>query len=165
MPIGISLFVSVSIFLAIAVQERIVPTYVDWLNKKIKSKMLLMMAAHKEDTYSKILTDEIRPFELVGEKKQELYIITKIIGYFEFFLFFTSTLILFSLQAKGLDILQTLGVLISGWLAIKIFGSYQQWSGPVFGRATFYVFLTGSLLNILFAVISPIIIFVTFFML
>jgi hypothetical protein len=54
----------------------------------------------------------------------------------------------FKYRTDFYEIIKTLSLVISGWVALKIFGNFQQWSGAVFGRATFYSFLIGTFLNI-----------------
>jgi len=38
--------------------------------------------------------------------------------------------------------------ILAGWIAIKVIGNYSQWSGHILGRATYYIFLLGTLINI-----------------
>jgi len=56
------------------------------------------------------------------------------------------------------QLLTTLGA----WLAIKTVGSYQNWGDPRLGRATYYRFLIGTLLNIVFGIVLGFIFFKIF---
>jgi len=93
-------------------------------------------------------------FELILKKKHFVGYLTRVIGYFELILFTGLTILLFrfadgdvSEKAKGF------AILAGGWIALKIFGAYKQWSGAVLGRTYFYNFLIGSIINILLAAV------------
>lgn len=77
--------------------------------------------------------------------------IKRIVAYIEFLGFFT---VAFFLTRPGntsalshKNVISILAI-VAGWMAIKIFGNYGQWSGPIAGRATYYLFLLGSFANI-----------------
>lgn len=128
------------------------------LNEKIAHSMkdildFVLNENKKGGTYKiEEIEKETNSFFLIQHKKIRLGFITRIVGYFEIVLFSVFTYVLVCLSEEFLPILNFLAVAVSGWLAIKIFGSYQQWSGAIFGRATFYVFLIGSLMNIIGAI-------------
>ena len=101
------------------------------------------------------LEEEIKNFELIKEKKKYLSLLTSIIGCFELVFFGCTVASLYFLDGAPETLfgkIQVFILVISGWFVIKVVGNYQQWSGAVFGRATFYVFLIGSFINILGAV-------------
>ncbi len=78
--------------------------------------------------------------------------IVKIIGFFEIIIFGLLSLILLN-NDGGLIFSQNLLTIIGAWLGIKVIGNYQQWSDPILGRAVFYVFLIGTLVNIFAGII------------
>lgn len=93
--------------------------------------------------------EEYKNFDKIQAKKQRLGIITKCVGYFEFELFsILPFLLLTHSQGGDLKSFMQLLPIAGGWIALKIFGNYEQWSGAVFGRSYFYVFLLESILNI-----------------
>jgi len=78
--------------------------------------------------------------------------ITRIIGIIELFIFSSFSYMLI-ISKQGLEhCFVSITTVILGWIALKIFGNYQQWKGPYLGRASYYVFLIGSLLNILLSI-------------
>lgn len=97
---------------------------------------------------------EITAIFLVKQKKRELNFITTIIGAAEILIFAGLTILV--IKTPNLDILEgvnEVGKFSGAWIALKIIGGYRPWTGAVFGRAYFYVFLIGSILNIMFAII------------
>ena len=147
------LYVIVAGLAAVGWQE-IIGKLMKWINERISRSMAEVMqhAETEKETYGTDslirLRQEVEPFSLVSIKRRKLGFITKIIGYLEMAGFAYLTILLLISNKNLLEISQTLGIAISSWIALKIFGSYQQWSGPVFGRATFYTFLIGSIANI-----------------
>lgn len=106
--------------------------------------------------YKDLIEKEVHPFLLLREKREGLGFITRLIGWFEIVLF--AGLLVLILQfpsniSSPVDVVKILGGAFAGWLAIKVVGSYGQWSGPVFGRATFYLFLIGSIANFVGAIL------------
>lgn len=74
--------------------------------------------------------------------------IMRIVAYIEFLSFFSVAFFL-TRSDKNVKANITLALtIVAGWLAIKIFGNYGQWSGPILGRVTYYLFLLGSFANI-----------------
>ena len=104
--------------------------------------------------------EEIENLDNIKIKRGKLGRITQAIGYFEFIFFaaFVLLAILF-LRESFVNMFFQLIPIAGGWIALKVFGSYQQWSGAVFGRASFYIFLLGSILNIILANLSAYIVF------
>lgn len=89
---------------------------------------------------------------LLSEKKKSLKFITTIIGILEVLIF---GFIAFLSTKNGDGICKSFSTLFTfsiAWIALKIFGNYQQWAGAVFGRTNFYIFLLGSVLNIFGAI-------------
>ena len=99
--------------------------------------------------------EEVEDFENIKTKRGKLGIITKVVGYFEFIFFGILVLMmtLFFRESFTEAVFQLLPIM-GGWIALKVFGNYHQWSGAVFGRASFYIFLLGSVLNIGIAILS-----------
>jgi hypothetical protein len=52
------------------------------------------------------------------------------------------------LGEKIIDIFQAFGI----WMVLKTVGNYNKWSGPIYGRASFYEFFIPSIVNIVLAV-------------
>ena len=92
-------------------------------------------------------------FALILKKKESVGYITKVVGYFELALFAGLTVLLIKFTGGGSVFMgfREFAILAGGWIALKIFGGYQQWSGAVLGRAYFYNFLVGSIANIMLA--------------
>lgn len=142
---------SLTFVFAIIGIEKITSEIVRFLYKRIKKSMTRITEKEAENGNPKTiqaLEEETKPFQLLELKKEDLGFITKIIGYLEISIFFYITILLSRSNTNLLDQTRFIGVAITGWLALKIFGGYQQWSGRVFGRATFYTFLIGSFINI-----------------
>ncbi|MHB0977844.1 MAG: hypothetical protein ACYC1K_00310 [Minisyncoccota bacterium] len=124
------------------------------LTKKLYKKVEATIEEIEKDNHldpkeKKCLEDESVPFRLVKKKRKKLWPITTAVSLIELTIFSSLTVLLFC--QDGLDVFQKVKIIsitISGWLALKIFGNFQQWSGPVFGRANFYIFLIGSFANI-----------------
>jgi len=106
--------------------------------KKFKEKKFNFNNFYIESTASMLL------------KKREGADFTPIIGSLEFIIFAGLTYLLIKNNYGGsfLEIIKILATFVSGWIALKIFGSYQQWKGTILGRSCFYIFLIGSVLNI-----------------
>lgn len=136
------------IFVSVYILQEITSRVVRVLNKSVehfieikKNKKENVEEFTKNDNFEK----EIEGFELIQGKKEYLGFITKIIGYFEVTFFIVLTVIILKYSPENyIYILSVAGA----WIGLKIFGSYQQWSGVVLGRATFYIFLIGSIINI-----------------
>jgi len=148
------LFLLKIIFLSLGVLgwQELVRKIIKQINKKIEISMKKVEKyATKENLNLKNLKEnEIEPFLLIKIKKEDLGFLTKIIGYLEIFIFFILTFLLLqhNFVLSNLDTIKIIGIVISGWIGLKILGNYQQWSSPVFGRALFYNFFISSLVNI-----------------
>jgi hypothetical protein len=88
----------------------------------------------------------------IDVKKEKLSFITKIISYLELITFALATFLLLNNLNNNSPILIDLVKFAGAWIAIKTIGSYNQWSGAIFGRAYFYTFFIGSILNIILAI-------------
>jgi len=118
--------------------------YLPEFNKKYKNGQEMAKAFLKE-SYN---------FELIQKKKDTVGYITILIGSFEILFFGALTILLLRyLGGSVLSIFREITIFAGGWIALKIFGGYQQWSGAVLGRAYFYTFLLGSIINIITAVV------------
>ena len=135
---------AVLIIVAVYVLQVAIQSLVHLLNNSVES--FIKSQEDKEGNIKDIeFKKEADGFKLFQVKKIHLGYITKIIGYFEsFFFIIVTAVILFN--GLGVEMLPTIA---GGWIALKIFGNFQQWSGVVLGRATFYIFLIGSLVNII----------------
>ncbi len=111
------------------------------------------IAAKKTDD----VKDELDNLKILESKRQLAGFLTKMICFIEFALIaFTTCLAfveIFPREKRLLETFTPIMFVIAGWLAIKIFGNYQQWSGIVFGRSTYYIFLTGTVLNIVLSIL------------
>ena len=153
----ISIFKIISLFLLAISWQSFVRKILHIINTRIEVSMnSIKDCASKinpniDESDIKILNEnEIKPFLLVQIKKGSLGFLTQIIGYLEIFIFIILTFALLKYDPNlfNFHTMKVLGITISTWMGLKIFGNYQQWSGPVFGRALFYTFLIGSLANI-----------------
>jgi|GEM_PF-3086078 len=92
---------------------------------------------------------ELATLKIIKVKKEKIGYIMKLIAHVEAIIFFSLG---FCLIRRGhilsMSSASILLALIAGWMAIKIVGNYSQWSGAIFGRATYYLFLLGSFANI-----------------
>ena len=133
------------IFVAIYTLQKVIFSAICSLNNQVK-KFIKLQKDNEKFAKSSSFQIEVQNFELLHIKKEYLGFITKIIGYFESIFFIILTVITFQYSTLNYSfIFSVAGV----WIGLKIFGSYQQWSGVVLGRATFYIFLIGSILNIM----------------
>lgn len=146
----------VVIFVALALQP-VIAWVVSGLQRKIQDSMDDLAKNFENSEMVKNFIDNERiPFSLVGLKRRSLGFITKIVGVIEFLIVFWITVLTVRGDAGFPNGITLIAATISGWLAIKVIGSYQQWSGPIWGRATFYVFLIGSILNFALAISTAI---------
>ena len=144
------------IILSAYIAQKITRVVIRCLNKEIKDAIpKLKEYSRNQNLTCTGLDKEVNIFYLLEDKKkEELGFITRIIGWFEAIVFATLAIIIINNSAKNvLDIIKFLGIAASGWIALKIFGNYQQWSGAILGRSVFYIFLIGSIINILVAVV------------
>lgn len=121
-----------------------------------EAKKLSKLYKHKELINS--FFQEKFDNELIRKKRRKLAGITIAIGIVEnlFFIFLT----LIFLQRSGFDsIFIEIPKYVVGWIALKVFGNYQQWSGTIIGRSTFYIFLLGSIVSISLSVLLGAVIF------
>jgi hypothetical protein len=119
------------------------------LNRAYKHIETVAEKIAKKFPNSKVILTEQGNIRAINLKKAELFYITKIIAHFEFFIFGVATFFLLKPDEQHLqNSILSLLTIIAGWMAIKIFGNYGQWSGPILGRATYYLFLLGSFSNI-----------------
>jgi small-conductance mechanosensitive channel len=121
----------------------------------ISGEELIKEEKTKECLDDSTITKEVANLKFIKIKKEKLGFITKIIGVIEIALFAFLVILLIKKYnnqfSNGLifDYVKLFG----GWIAIKTLGNYGQWSGAVLGRACFYVFLLGTLLNVFFGLL------------
>jgi hypothetical protein len=154
-------FVNFVILFLIICQESI-KKIVKSLNEKIKKGIPELESAleklkNKEIDFKYTKSEfkkEKGTFYLLEEKKSinDFHFLTKTIGWFEIFFFASTTIILLKYGKNFIDSFQFLMITAAGWIGLKIFGNYQQWSGKFLGRSVFYIFLIGSIVNILGAI-------------
>lgn len=144
------LYIVILVLAGIGIQT-LVGQCIYWVNSrigKLEKDILEAAEAHA------VKEEAVREFSIfkanIKAVKRGLKIIRTTIGAFELVLFATFTVI--AIEAYGLsksfEVVKFIGISASGWIALKIFGNYQQWSGPFLGRPIFYIFLIGSILNI-----------------
>ncbi len=142
--------------------QKLVACVVGRLNKKIKGsfKRLKKYISDSKTNIEELkisgekFKEEIGNFLLLEKKKEELGIITCIIGWLEILLFVFLTIALVKIDnILFVEKFKILSTIIMGWIALKIFGNYYQWSGTILGRSTFYIFLIGTIINILGAIL------------
>jgi len=131
--------------------------FVDILNRFIKSNCEIYL----ESDFCKVnlenkacidLVDAVGTFDLIEKTKTKIGLITNMIGIIEVILFAGLTIVLL-FKGDWFTTLQTLGAFSGGWIALKIVGNYKHWESAVAGRASFYVFFAGSLLNIFLSIV------------
>jgi hypothetical protein len=129
---------------------------VEKLNNKIKSAIPEIRKKRGKNFSESKFDKEADEFGMILIKKKELHHITEIVSFIEVIVFSFLTIFLvkhFSEEKEWLGIISGLVKFSAGWLALKVFGNYKQWSGAVLGRAYFYVFFIGSIANIVFTII------------
>ena len=97
----------------------------------------------KNGTNSKIETD----YDAHRKFAERTKWLTIIVGSFEALAFYSVTIYLIRIGGQSHPI-ETLLPIIFGWFALKAIGNFGSWSNPTYGRAIFYRFLLGTLLNI-----------------
>lgn len=95
---------------------------------------------------------EADDIKMIKEKKKELGFITITVGIFEILGFGFLTVLLLGKYIYA-EVFIALFKYIGGWIAIKALGNYGQWSGAILGRACFYIFIIGTFLNIISAIL------------
>jgi len=119
-----------------------------------KIKSTLKELVKKEELKPNSLDDDLSNLKIIEEKKKSLSFITIIIGIIEFIIFcLISIFIILKNLNNFLDMPVPFVQVLGGWLAIKTIGNYNQWSSPILGRAYFYTFFIGTMVNIIFATI------------
>lgn len=99
------------------------------------------------------LKQEIDNLNIFKVKREKLFFITKTVSFIEFFAFFIAIVIFKSHHISNFEVFLSISKFAGAWFAIKSVGSYGQWSGSILGRATFYTFLLGTIMNIGIAVL------------
>jgi len=117
------------------------------------------LASQKQYKNSNIGLDLVN-LKTAQAKREKLGFITKTVGVAEFTVFsFLTILLIQNYQTDILEGIKIFSTFIGSWLAIKTLGNYQQWSGPILGRACFYTFIIGTFINIIFAILLGFILF------
>jgi hypothetical protein len=142
----------------LVLSQFLVKNFLNWLNSRINNYLPEAERLAKEAEANGYRADdfkrELANFYVIKQKRKKLWLFAATIGAFETIVF--SCLTVLYLNKFGLDPLRTVVIMIqfgAGWVAMKTFGNYQQWSGAVFGRLFFYIFIIGSILNIGLAVV------------
>jgi hypothetical protein len=127
---------------------------VKYLNGHIR-KFIKSVSKEEEFKESETFKREVENFNLISIKKEYVGFIPKIIGWFENILFIVLTIVILNFQYENLHLgsIQIIGGFVAGWMTLKIFGNYEQWAGPILGRAQFYIFLIGTVFNILLSIL------------
>lgn len=89
---------------------------------------------------------------IIGPKTTDHFsakLVRDLLIYIEVGLFSILTVVMLTSGESVAEIVEFLGIASSVWLSLKVVGNHQQWSYPYLGRATFYVFLIGSIASIL----------------
>lgn len=98
-------------------------------------------------------------FNAVKIVRQGTGLITKIIGIFENAFF--ATLMILALSYPQLDFKDVV-LITGGWIGLKVVGNYENWSDSVIGRSAFYIFLIGSLFNIMCSFLLGLLVYVIY---
>lgn len=128
--------------------------------KLMDGKVKLMSVKKPEDlTRQSGLDKEYAAMVFLNAQREEINYFTRIISCIELILFGGLAFVLYSEDVQGSHVILSkehiliLLTAFGAWMALKVFGSYGQWSGWVFGRATYYLFLIGSIANCVVSVI------------
>lgn len=152
MEIGTLLDVITVVIVFALVSQKITKSVVKWLFGKIL-KTAINLAETKNELHKKAVAKERPSLLAVAAKKKELGFITHIIGVAELIIFAILMVLLIHEELTFLELISSFLKFVGAWIGIKTLGSYNQWAGAIFGRACFYLFLIGTLLNIIFAVL------------
>jgi hypothetical protein len=152
---------SIIFFLAITLISQLVASKVvgKFSNKILETAEDLKIKNLENEKYKEALDKEFSSLGDIEDKKKRLGFITIIIGVGEVIIFSLLTLFLIKNSLDFLGGAKYFFSFLGGWLAIKTLGNYQQWAGPIFGRACFYTFFIGTFLNILFSVVLGFLLF------
>ncbi len=152
-------FIFIFWFIWLALSQFSVKNFLNWLNAKINDYLpeaeKLDGEAGRKGYNTEDFKKELANFYVIRQKRKKLWIFTTIVGALETIVF--SGLALLYLKKFGVDPFETVVTMLkftAGWIAMKTFGNYQQWSGAVFGRLFFYIFIIGSILNIGLAIVA-----------
>lgn len=151
------------LLLAVAGMQCLVRKFINWLNGQIdkadghiRNSLSIEQGIKELKERNSNLSDfyqESTNLFLIKKKKEKLNFITTIIGVIEIALFGGLAFILVQKNYSFYEIFNTLTTFAGGWIALKVIGNYQQWSGAVFGRACFYIFFMGTIFNIVIAIL------------
>ncbi len=86
-----------------------------------------------------------------GASKGGVRNLVKIVGCLE--IIFFSILTLCALVKYRHFNFEELKIAIGAWLTLKVIGNYKQWSDAILGRAIFYVFLLGTMINLILGIL------------
>ena len=131
----------------IVTQEMVVSKITKHLNRKVfdVGRTLKYNTDDNKDNKKNLMN--------LADVRERLCFITKLISYFEAVLIMSLSYFIFLSDKPTVDAVMLILSAVAGWMAIKIIGNYSQWSDYAIGRSTYYVFLIGSILNILIAII------------
>jgi hypothetical protein len=140
------------IFTAFAVISQL---FISFIVKRIFNQIVDVSQKLKDKNEYKEsdIRKEAANLDVVKAKKRKLGFITCIIGTGELLVF--GSLVAILIENYQFNFLDKVGIFfkfLGVWVGIKTLGNYQQWAGAIFGRACFYLFIIGTLLNILFAI-------------
>ncbi|MFH0792096.1 MAG: hypothetical protein V1905_02685 [bacterium] len=149
---------------ALIFSQWFVRSLLGWLNGQVeKSIPDLKITADKmkaEGADTENFEEEIAGIYLVRHKRKQLWIFASIIGAMETVFFVSATLVtLIVFFPDPFEAMSTIIKFVAGWLAMKSIGSYRQWTGTVFGRIYYYIFIIGSLANTTLAITAGYIIY------
>lgn len=141
-----------------ALNDRLKKTLEDVARNLDNSEKLKKFDAHQEIDKLEFILDKkfrknIKFFDrikiiLFGQNEFDFSFTTRIIASIEILLFSALAYISLLFSDSSYFSIQALLIIIFGWFGLKIFGSYKQWEGELFGRAYSYNFLLGSILNV-----------------
>ncbi len=115
------------------------------LNKKTKDSLESIRCSDEK------LNQSITSFSFSKEVSDKTNFLTCLVSFIEALFYFGLTILFFKeFNFSTENIIHFLQI-IGGWLGIKTLGNFGQWADEHLGRASFYLYLIGSLLNLLFS--------------
>lgn len=115
------------------------------LNKKTENSLESIRCSDEK------LNQSITSFSFSKEVSDKTNFLTCLVSFIEALFYFGLTILFFKeFNFSTENIIHFLQI-IGGWLGIKTLGNFGQWADEHLGRASFYLYLIGSLLNLVFS--------------
>lgn len=145
------LSITTSIILVFIFQE-IIKFIIKFIHDDVGYK-LTKIKNRKKGYRNKELLKSIDSYISYENIRNNMKYLTSIVSYFESLFIVFIMVFLFSDLYFSIEKIFIFVQIIGGYLGIKTIGSFGQWNDLYLGRTNFYLFLIGSIINIIFSLL------------